>query len=323
MFPKETKEAIQEIFEHCRQRYPGIDLPFDLFCRKLQEIFPGRGVEAGPLPQEWARLHLEDLYLAAACALNDPAAWKVFADEHLPELKRSAVYACRNREDGEDLAQEIFAGLMNCAAGCGSPVPGDCGEAPRPSGLAGYNGRGSLKSWLRVSAAHAAIDRLRKMKKEVPLGDEGGSSPVEPVPVAPEASPGQEPLDDGWGRIIGEAVACEIGKLPPADRLMLGLYYVEGLPLQAIGRRFGFHEATASRRLEKLRRAIRKGVEKELGRRHGLRSRELQGLWQTAAGDGSFSLNDALAPAAENPGSRKKGAQGGRFFASNKLRIRR
>jgi hypothetical protein len=71
------------------------------------------------------------------------------------------------------------------------------------------------------------------------------------------------------------------------------------VPLRMIGRRFGVHEATASRWLESVRASIRKQIERECRGKHGLSSREVRRLWHWISESGTFSLAGLLG--ASNP----------------------
>jgi RNA polymerase sigma-70 factor (ECF subfamily) len=198
-------------------------------------------------------------------------------------MRRFAGGACRNVEEREDLAQEIMTALM----------PG--AEAEQATKLASYNGRGSLAGWLRVTVAHAAIDRLRRSKRQISLEEmlEQGKEPMAPGNGAPHY-PEDEKMDSRWGAVLAELLAQEIGRLASRDRLLLGLYYLHGVPLKTIGRQFGVHEATASRWLETLRRNIRKRVEKELRKKYRMSSRDLRSVWRWASEEGAPSLERLL-----------------------------
>jgi hypothetical protein len=82
------------------------------------------------------------------------------------------------------------------------------------------------------------------------------------------------------------------------------------VPLKIIGRQFGVHEATASRWLERLRSGLRKRVERELRRRHGLSVRDLASIWPWACESDLPESSPVLRPApADSRGPKKM--QGG------------
>jgi RNA polymerase sigma-70 factor len=260
-----SPQSIQDAYARCRRRYPTVDLSLEDWLARSE----ASGVE-------FEHLCHEDLFLATACARGNRIAWEYFADDYLPLIRRMAAQACRRFEESEDLAQEIVTSLI---AGQGK--------------MAAYSGRGSLSGWLRVAISHAAIDRFRRQKREVPLQE---SDELEGVVAtdAPASGRNSEPLDAHWGPILADILEEQIHSLPARDRLILALYYLQGISLKVIGRQFGVHEATASRWLESLRGGIRKRVERELHARHRLTSSEISGLWRWAAEQEGLSLEASL-----------------------------
>ncbi len=259
---------IRNTFDRCRKRYPRVDLPLADYAARLQQVL--REPHA-------SGIHEEDLFLAMGCARGDRGAWDHFAGEFLPALKRFALQACRNPDQAEDLAQELVRNLM--ADG---------------RKLAGFDGRGSLLAWLRVAVARSAIDRFRQGRRNVSLeevAEAGGAVQGEGLSVPADAG---RQLDERWGRILSELLAAEIRGLPGRDRLLLGLYYVENVPLHGIAAQFGVHESTVSRWLEGLRNGLRKRVEREFRVRHGLGPREVEGLWELSARAPELWLQESL-----------------------------
>jgi RNA polymerase sigma-70 factor (ECF subfamily) len=267
-------DDLQRAYEQCRQRYPTIDLSLEDFSARVNTS-----------AAEFDRLCQEDLFLATSCARGDRIAWEYFADDYLPLLHRMAALACRQFQEGEDVAQEIVASLI-----------------ADKTKIAAYDGRGSLAGWLRVAVSHAAIDRFRRKRREVSLDEPDGPSRDEPS-AAPLSNQGEEALDSPWGSVLAKMLEAEIRNLPARDRLILSLYYIENVPLKIIGRQFGVHEATASRWLDKLRRGVRKSVERELRGKHGFRPGELNSLWQWVAEHEEFSLKEVLGPRCKVQGS--------------------
>jgi predicted DNA-binding protein YlxM (UPF0122 family) len=86
---------------------------------------------------------------------------------------------------------------------------------------------------------------------------------------------------------VTEALQASIASLDAEDRLILKMYYFDDLKLKDIAATFGYHEATASRKLVRVQTEIRKGVERELRQRHGWTDTEVKRyLSETAAGLG-------------------------------------
>lgn len=295
--PEPLACRVAEVHAACRARYPTVDLPLEVFSQRIREV-----LDAGAGRQEsdrefqdrllaaFERLAHCDLYLALACSRGDRIAWEYFADEYLPALRSFAARACGDACAGEDLAQELAAGMLAESA----RGPDECGRAGCGR-LASYGGRSSLLGWLRVVVAHAAIDRMRQRRRETPIDEsaEGGRSAPD-VRERFRQTVNESSVDERWGPSLAALLAEEIRRLPPSDKLLLALYYLEEVPLGPIGRLFGVHEATVSRRLVRLRTAIRKNVERECRRKHGLRPGDVEQLWQWVAQKGELPLAEIL-----------------------------
>ena len=282
MLPDSRLTAVRAAFERCQRRFPTIRLTVESFVARVEEILsPDPQPESNQWLETFTALRHEDLFLALACALGDRVAWEYFVDEYLSVLKGFAARAARGGVEADDLVQDLLAGLM------------PSGDAGKPSRLASYNGTGSLAGWLRVIVAHAAIDRLRRASRQVSLESLEEEGTEIPAPSGAAVENADLRLDARWGQIVSKLLEEEIGRLPARDRLILALYHLRGVRLEALGRHFGVHEATASRWLSDARGRIRKNVEREL-RRRGVPSRELHAVWRQASEAGLAPLQKAL-----------------------------
>ena len=68
---------------------------------------------------------------------------------------------------------------------------------------------------------------------------------------------------------LQKALTASIGHLSDEDRLLVKLYYFDGLKLREAGAILGVHEATASRRLTRIHSDLRLRVEESLKEEHG------------------------------------------------------
>src|SRR5258708_36869997 len=66
-----------------------------------------------------------------------------------------------------------------------------------------------------------------------------------------------------------KALGRSLAELDDEDRLLMKLYYFDGLRLREAGAVLGVHEATASRRLTRIHRQVRERVEAILMKEHG------------------------------------------------------
>ena len=230
-------------------------------------------------------IRADDLCLIVACERGDEKAWEDLVANFDSTVKSAARKISSNNEDAEDLASSIWAELY----GLRVDVHGN-----KKSKLAYYSGRGSLAGWLRAVVSQLAVDQFRKVSKFVQIEEDR-----ELENLANEAATGdigfvshtanpEELFSEGQTAVdVSAALSTTIGALDAEDRLILKLYYFDNLKLKDIAQTFGYHEATASRKLTRVQTEIRKGVEKELKNKHGWTEREVKRhLSETAAGLG-------------------------------------
>jgi RNA polymerase sigma factor for flagellar operon FliA len=68
---------------------------------------------------------------------------------------------------------------------------------------------------------------------------------------------------------VENALSSALRDLADEDRLLMKLYYFDGLRLREAGAVLGVHEATASRRLTRIHSEVRQRVEAALMKEHG------------------------------------------------------
>lgn len=214
-------------------------------------------------------LHAEDLCLIVACERGDQSAWSDLVERFGATVRSAARQAASNEDAAEDLAQSIWAELH------GLRVRAD----GRPAGkIAYYSGRGSLGGWLRAVVGQLAIDQHRKTSRLVQTEEDADfdrlardSHRADESFNLTSAAPNPELAlsDNRAARDVEGALAQAVGELGAEDRLLVKLYYFDGLKLREAGAVLGVHEATASRRLTRVHAEVRRRVEALLIKEHG------------------------------------------------------
>ena len=216
-------------------------------------------------------IRADDLCLIVACERGDEQAWEYLVANFDSTVKSAARKISSNNEDAEDLASSIWAELYGLRQDA---------DGNKKSKLAYYSGRGSLAGWLRAVVSQLAVDQFRKQSKFVQIEDdrefenlasEDGNHPG-PNTENPEDILTEQQTSSDVSQALGEAIA----ELEAEDRLILKLYYFDDLKLKDIAATFGYHEATASRKLTRVQTEIRKSVEKSLRQQHGWTDSEVK-----------------------------------------------
>jgi len=209
------------------------------------------------------KLQADDLCLIVACEQGNQSAWSDLVSRFSATVRSAARSTSSNEEGAEDLAQSIWAELH------GLRVRDDGTPAGK---LAYYSGRGSLAGWLRAVVAQLAVDQHRKQSRLVQTeedadfdriiqdGHEENAWSGHGEAVNPELEISKKLA----GAEMQKALAAAMKQLSAEDRLLVKLYYFDGLRLREAGAVLGVHEATASRRLTRVHSELRQQVEKIL-----------------------------------------------------------
>ncbi|HKO60415.1 MAG TPA: sigma-70 family RNA polymerase sigma factor [Pyrinomonadaceae bacterium] len=223
-------------------------------------------------------LQADDLCLIVACEQGNQKAWDDLVERFSPTVRSAARSASANEEAAEDLAQSIWAELHGLRRGADG----------RPTGkLAYYSGRGSLAGWLRAVIAQLAIDQHRKQSRLVQTEEDSDFDRIvqnghqhtlsnRAVVINPEDETSQKFAAAGMQQALSQAMLA----LTAEDRLLVKLYYFDGLRLKEAGAVLGVHEATASRRLTRIHTELRRQVETILINEKG---------WTKSETDAAFS----------------------------------
>lgn len=205
------------------------------------------------------KLQAEDLCLIVACERGEETAWNELVERFSATVKSAARSASSNEAAAEDLAQSIWAELYGLR-------PRNDGK---PAGkLAYYSGVGSLAGWLRAVVAQLAVDQHRKQSRLVQPEEDAElerlairTKPATQLQITAAGDP-ERAIGDKLAQIgMQDALFRALKDLPDEDRLLVKLYYFDNLRLHEAGAVLGVHEATASRRLNRIHVRLHDRVE--------------------------------------------------------------
>src|SRR5512139_1090564 len=214
-------------------------------------------------------IRADDLCLVMACERGDEKAWEDLVADFDSTVRSAARKMSGNNEDAEDLASSIWAELYGLRQDA---------DGNKKSKLGYYSGRGSLAGWLRAVVSQLAVDEFRKQSKFVQIEEnrefenlaETASTDSTNREVVHHADNPEDLLTEKRSAAdVSAALQEAVAGLEAEDKLILKLYYFDDLKLKDIAATFGYHEATASRKLVRIQTDIRKTVEKKLRQQHG------------------------------------------------------
>jgi len=213
-----------------------------------------------------------DLALARACARGNERAWEHFIAVYRQPLIRAAIAITGRETLGRDLADQLYAELYGLNERDGQ----------RRCPLLSYRGRGSLMGWLRTTLAQRHVDHYRRTRREEPIEDFDA-----PAPDPPPQTPARELS------LLEQAIEQALSDREAEERYLLAAYYLDGQTLLEIGRVFGIHEATVSRRLHRAADQIRKQILKNL-QRNGMSRQQAEEAMGADARDIEVNLKKLL-----------------------------
>jgi RNA polymerase sigma-70 factor (ECF subfamily) len=204
-------------------------------------------------------LHADELLLVVACEQGDEAAWTEMVEQYRTVVLSAARSSSAGAGEAEELADSVWAELYGLR---------EREDGTRAGKLAYYSGCGSLGGWLRAVVGQLAVDRHRRTSRLVQTEEPSEfdravaeSHEGDGWRPAPERDPERALAEGEAARAVEVALAEALGGLDAEDRLLVKLYYFDGLKLKEAGAVLGVHEATASRRLTRLHTEIRRRVE--------------------------------------------------------------
>jgi RNA polymerase sigma-70 factor (ECF subfamily) len=170
--------------------------------------------------------------LARVAESKDRAAFAALFDHFAPRVKSFMLRKGATGDQAEDLVQETMITVWSKAA---LYVPD----------------RGSVSTWIFTIARNLRIDRLRRERSSQYTDIDDYDAPSE--------EPGQE---EAMGRLQEDsAVARALAEIPPEQRELLILSYVEDLPQSEIAARLQIPLGTVKSRMRLAYRRMKKMLE--------------------------------------------------------------
>jgi RNA polymerase sigma-70 factor (ECF subfamily) len=195
--------------------------------------------------------------ILAALQRGDEQVFVELVQEHQALMLRVASRYVRNRTVAEEVVQETWLGVLN--------------------GLASFEGRASLKTWIFRILTNRAITRAQREGRAVPfssLGDEGGDEPaVDPDRFRPESDrwaggwksfPDPLPEDRLLERETLAMIAAAIAELPARQHTVIVMRDLEGWSAEEVCASLAISEANQRVLLHRARSKVRSCLESYL-----------------------------------------------------------
>jgi RNA polymerase sigma-70 factor, ECF subfamily len=239
--------------------------------------FAGARIATADAGAELERRHVEDVYLACACARGDRAALAALEEGVMPVVMRGLGRIAATDDARRDVLQTLREQML--VAKDGAP------------GIARYDGRAPLAIWLRVCAARLGKRAAQKQERDEALDDERLDQLAPGVPD-PQLAYLQQHYGAQFRAAFGEAVAS----LPPRERNLLRHAVIDGLSIDQIAAIYHVHRATAARQLNQTRTALVAATRERMRIALGVSESELDSIFRVLISMADVTLRGILHP---------------------------
>ncbi len=249
--PTPLEDLLRSALESARGKWPSVALGDGAFIAFLASKAPT--YEA--LVPFLRRLHTGDLYLACAAGRGDPQAIGAIEREHVLPLR--AAMARQNFTESliDDVQQAARERLF-----------------VTDRKISTYDGRGTLRGWLRVVFMRDALHATRKADLEARPADDIADFPTS------NDDPEMAYLKELYRKEFAEAFALALGDLSHRQRNVLRQHTVFGVTIDGLAVMYRVHRATAARWLDGAREALLAGTRRELTARLNLSAENLDSI---------------------------------------------
>jgi len=217
---------------------------------------------------------VEDLYLAWWCSTGDPAAIAAFEARYQDDLR---IVAARFRE----LAADELRQLLRIKLFVGTPES--------PPKIRDYSGRGSLQSWLRVTAVRSFVDVVRQTRSQ------RYEQELDEAELLGIADPQRSLIRSELAAVVKKSFADGVAHLSPRQRVFLRHAYVDRHTLDQIATHYAVHRATVARTLAAAREQLIAGTRAGIVAAIGISPDELSSVIRALDTNFELSLSRVLA----------------------------
>lgn len=245
----------------------------------LVRVAPRIAVETSAPACVLSSLAWSDLALADACLRQVPSALAAFEAGHGDALAAALVAANIDADARSEALQRLRLRLLVHEDG-----------APR---LAGYAGRGPLRTWLRVAALREALMLARASRRRAAHEVTDEDALLEHAAVAED--PELLLLQGRCREALRDAFAGAVASLDSRERTLLRLSLRDRLSVDQIGALYRVHRSTAARWLQAVRDKLSASTRAALASKLSLADAEVESLIRAIGSRIDLSLGSIAA----------------------------
>lgn len=246
-------QRLDEIWDEARLAWPDLTTPAEVFYPYLAARIPPESDASSILEA----IDVSGLYLACGCAAQERAALHSFQRLLMPYAQGLAIRLGLSVSEAEDLVGTLSEQLL-------------VGEEAR---LSQYQGRGSLRVWLKVCVTRMALRQSQKHQRRQEVSEEAQLLPEESGDDLVLAF-----LRKQYRQPFTEAFREAFQDLSADDRLLMRRKFVDGLTGDELAGLHQVHRATVVRKLARARQQLVDEVRNRLIRKLQVSENEVDSI---------------------------------------------
>jgi RNA polymerase sigma-70 factor, ECF subfamily len=258
------ERAVDDAMERGRTAWPGVVLDRAVFERAVARH---SAMLDGTL-EAWLEHRGTDLFLATAAAQGDATALALLDARFFASLGATVRSIDTSAAFLDEVRQELRVYLL---------VP----RPDAPPRIADFAARGSLSSWLHVTAARTAISLKRRAR----------AAPADWPEALPAVSPEVAYLRERYRDDLEEAFRESVRELTSRERNILRMHFLDGVPLDRIAAMYGTHRTTLGRWVAQACDDIVARTKKRLGARVNLPAGAMDSIVDLLRSEVDFSAS--------------------------------
>jgi RNA polymerase sigma-70 factor (ECF subfamily) len=266
-------ELLVAQYREASAAWPAVKLTPERYLVHLAERIAARADE--PVERVLGTMPAADLYLAAACSDGDPAALTAFRDDIVPSLRQALGKIGMPGPTIDETVQRVMT-MLFVGEGDGAPQ------------IAGYRGRGTLRSWLRTIGVRTGRRLLGTEAAKAPSADD---SDLPGAITDPQIALLRERHRDQ----VRHAFSAAFAQLTERQRNVLRQYHLDGLTIDQLAALYKVNRATAARWVAAAREAVSEATRAHLTAALGGSTSEIDSIIRLVRSQIDLSLRELKA----------------------------
>ena len=255
--------ALNQFYSTGVEAWPKLNLSREEFITSLVDAVVSSPPKKG-IVQWLEHVHAKDFFLAQACRLGRVGSLECFEKAYKKDFERLIRKYQGPDLLAEDLLQQLREKLF-------------VSTSKRKAKISSYSGQGLLQNWFRVTSARLCIDMLRSVNRRQGKELLGNNEQILNIPDSLQNLE-LDFLKREYQGQFKEAFAVAVDVLSPHERNLLRQHLIHQLTVEQLGKLYGVHASTISRRVTKARERLLKETREAFMQRLKISNRDFDSI---------------------------------------------